>query len=86
MEELQGILKGLQDRQTKGLITEVSAAGVRTMRDAGRNNQMNSRVELEILRVRYSLHLRSAGTDSAATWPDPYAERVRRTRARYTFS
>ena len=76
--DLLGILDGLQKRQTRGGITEVVAAGVKTTREFGMGN---SRAEKEILRVLYSLHLRDSGT-----YDDPYASRIRRTRARYTFS
>jgi len=86
MEELIGLLESLQNRQVKGAITEVSAAGVRTTRDVGSNGSTNSRTETEILRVLYSIHLRAASGPEAARWPDPYASRIRRTRARYTFS
>lgn len=76
--DLLAILDTLQKRQTKGGITEVLAAGVKTSREFVPGN---SRVETEILRVMYSLHLRDP-----ATYDDPYASRIRRTRARYTFS
>jgi hypothetical protein len=86
-EELITILNGLQQRQLKGGITEVSAAGVRTTRDFGRNALMSSRVSTEILRVLYSLHLGEVvAAGQVAQWPDPYAGKVTRTRARYTFS
>lgn len=77
-QELLALLDSLQKRQIKGGITEVTAAGVRTMKDfkAG-----NSRVEVEIRRVLFSLHLRDSDV-----YDDPYASRIRRTRARYTFS
>jgi hypothetical protein len=76
--ELSVLLDSLQKRQVKGGITEVTAAGVRTMKDFRGGN---SRVEVEIRRVLYSLHLRNPDT-----YDDPYASRVRRVRARYTFS
>ena len=82
--ELKGLLENLQRRQTHGGITEVLAAGVRTTRDF--RNSGNSRVEVEIRRVMYSLHRRAKGTAEAENYPDPYAEMVRHTRARYTFS
>lgn len=78
VEELTSLLETLQNRQTKGAITEVVAAGVKTSREVGMGN---SRVEKEILRVLYSMHLRDPDT-----YDDPYASRIRRTRARYTFS
>lgn len=76
--DLLAILATLQKRQTNGGITEVLAAGVKTVREFGTGN---SRIEKEILRVLYSLHLRDP-----STYDDPYASRIRRTRARYTFS
>lgn len=72
------ILDGLQKRQTKGGITEVVAAGVKTARQFGMGN---SRIQTEMLRVMYSMHLRDPDT-----YDDPYASKIRRTRARYTFS
>jgi hypothetical protein len=76
--DLLAILDTLQKRQVKGGITEVLAAGVKTTREFGPGN---SRAEKEILRVMYSMHLRDPNT-----YDDPYASRIRRTRARYTFS
>jgi hypothetical protein len=83
--ELVGILEKLQKRQSEGLLTEVAAAGVRVARDIGRAGG-NARVELEILRVLWSLFVRAKGTGEEKNWPDPYANRIQRTRARYTFS
>jgi hypothetical protein len=82
--DLKSILDALQARQTGGAITEVNAAGVRMVRDLGGSG--NSRVEVEILRVRYSLYRRALGTEEAQNFANPYPERIRRTRARYTFS
>ncbi|HEV2210845.1 MAG TPA: hypothetical protein VG167_18890 [Verrucomicrobiae bacterium] len=76
--DLLVILASLQNRQTKGAITEVSAAGVRTVKEVGLSN---SRVEVELRRVLYSLHLRQP-----EQYDDPYAARIRRVRARYIFS
>jgi hypothetical protein len=86
IEDLLAILQKLQDRQTKGGITEVLAAGVRTTREFQKAG--TSRVDTEIRRVLYSLHLRAQGTDAAtlAKYPNPYASMIRRTRARYSFS
>lgn len=78
VEELLVFLDSLQKRQVKGGITEVLAAGVKTSREFG---PTNSRTEKEMLRVMYSLHLRDPNE-----YDDPYASRIRRTRARYTFS
>ena len=86
IEELTAMLTTLQERQLKGTITQVSAAGVSTIRELGRNATMNARTETEIKRVLYSLFLRAAGTENAQDWPNPYASMIRRTRARYTFS
>ena len=82
--QLTVILQRLQDRQVQGGITEVSAAGVRTSRKIGGDG--DARTETEIRRVLYSLYLRSQGTDQAADWPNPYGERIRKTRARYVYS
>jgi hypothetical protein len=83
VEELTAILEKLQGRQTGGTITEFSAAGVRTVKTV---ESTNSRVETEILRVLYSLYLRARGTGEANKWPNPYVQKITRTRARYTFS
>lgn len=83
IEELLSMLEKLQKRQTEGTLTEVSAAGVRTVKTVTPGNSM---VETEILRVLYSLHLRAAGNEEEDKYPNPYASRIRRTRARYTFS
>ena len=85
LEDLTALLNSLQSRQVKGSIVEVSVAGVRTVRQPGGSG--TSRTETEILRVLYSMHLRAAGsTQLAEKYPNPYAGRIRRTRARYTFS
>jgi hypothetical protein len=83
--ELVALLGKLQTRQTAGALTEVTAAGVRTVRAAGAAAG-NSRTETEIKRVLYSLYVRTIGTDDADTYPNPYASMIRRTRARYTLS
>ena len=77
-EDLLAILNALQARQTAGAITEVSAAGVRTVKEVG---QGNSRTEVELRRVLYSLFLKNP-----TLYQDPYASMIRRTRTRYTFS
>lgn len=84
VDELTVFLKKLQDRQIAGGIIEVNAAGVRTVKKLDALG--NARTETEIKRVLYSLFRRACGTDQADNWPNPYAERIRRTRARYTFS
>lgn len=77
-EELLSLLESLQNRQVKGAVTEVNAAGVRTVKEVGSGN---SRVEVEIRRVLYSLFVRNP-----KDYDDPYASRIRRTLPRYTFS
>ncbi len=86
VEELTGLLKSLQDRQIKGGITQVQAAGVMTTRDLSVMRNGNSRIEVELKRVLYSLYLRASGTPAAKLWANPYAGRIRRTRSRYTYS
>ena len=86
VEELVVLLNSLQNRQIKGGITQVAAAGVSTMREFGIAKNGQSRVEVEIKRVLYSLFMRAATTDAAKQWPNPYANRIRKTRARYTYS
>lgn len=79
VEELTTILGDLQGRLANGAVTGFSAAGVSESRQPG--GAFDS--EIQTLRVLYSLHLRAAGTDDADVWPNPYASRVTRTRARY---
>jgi len=70
VEQLLELLEELQSRQAKGAITEVSAAGVRTVRsDPGGAN-----ADMAILRVLYSLHLKMP-----EVYANPYASRIRRT-------
>ena len=80
VEELTVLLRAAQERKARGNVVEVSAAGVRTVRDFAKNTQ----VEREIFDLRYALHVRAAGTDDAAKWPDPALERISRTRTRYS--
>jgi hypothetical protein len=81
LEDLLTILDGLQKRQTSGTLTEVSATGMRTVKTIVPGN---SRVETEILRVLWSMHVRAKGTEDANKYPNPYASRIRRTRPRYS--
>lgn len=76
-EELLAILDSVQKRQTTGVVAFYGAAGVQQQRSF----QGGSRVEVEIRRLLYSLHLRAPGT-----YADPYAGRIRKTRASYTDS
>ena len=73
------ILEQLQGRQDKGLLTGTAAAGVSMVRE-GRSTG-NSRTEVEIRRVLYSL-----SQADPAHYQDPYSQMVRFSRARYTFS
>lgn len=82
IEELTTILNRLQGRQLNGAITDATAAGVRVARAQG-SSSGNSKTEIEIQRVLYSLYLRAKDTDEAINWPNPYASRVTRTRAYY---
>lgn len=99
VSELTDLLKYVQDRQAKGNIVEVMAAGVRSRKDFKEGQDAAE----EILRIRYSLYRRaaaelatatasgnddaiSAATMQANTWTNPYAERVRSVRTRYRFS
>lgn len=74
-EDLLLILDTLQKRQTAGTLTEVSAGGVRTVKTV---TPGNSAVEVEILRVLYSLFKRDS-----ATYPNPYRQRRQRSRGLY---
>lgn len=75
--ELLALLVSLQNRQTQGHVYMTGGAGIQTVRSF----TGSSRVEVEIRRVLYSLHLRNA-----EDYEDPYASRIRRTRAYYQFS
>lgn len=77
-DQLLVLLDKLQQRQIGGAITEVSAAGVRTVRMV---TPGNSAVATEITRVLYSLFRKDPKTND-----NPYADKIRRTRARYTAS
>jgi len=82
LEDLLAMLAKIQSRQVNGAIIQVTAAGVSTTRSHG-TQAGNSRTEAEILRVLYSAHRRAIGSDEAANYPNPYAQRVTRTRADY---
>lgn len=72
--ELLVLLRAAQDRKARGNLTEVSAAGVRTVRDFSKNQS----VEAEIFNIRKALW--RLDPDS---YPDPALERITRTRAYY---
>ena len=83
IEELVTILDRLQGRQLNGAITDATAAGVRVARAQG-SSSGNSKTEIELQRVLYSLYLRAKDDpNEASNWPNPYASRVTRTKARY---
>lgn len=81
--DLQAILEGLQKRQSQGAISEVTAAGVRVVRSHA-SQAGNTKTDVELLRVLYSLYRRALGTEEAPNFPNPYASRMTRTRAAYT--
>ncbi len=70
------LLNAVQRRGTIGQVVFTTAAGVQSQLSLSGA----ARPEVENRRIRYSLHLRDPDN-----YPDPYANRVRRTRARYTF-
>jgi hypothetical protein len=79
IEELEKLLYSLRSRQARGAITEVSAAGIRTVRAV---NSKDPGVDSQIEKVLYGLHLKAVESgDSAliAKWKNPNANRVRRT-------
>ena len=80
IEELLGILSTLQKRQTEGTLTEVSAVGIRMVKTVAPGT---SALDIEILRVLYSLYKRALTTPEEANFPNPYLSRVRRTRSNY---
>lgn len=76
-DELVVLLTALQNRASQGHVYMTSGAGIQNVRSfAGA-----ARVEVEIKRVLFSLFLLKP-----STYQNPYAGRVRRTRARYLFS
>jgi len=79
VQELTVLLDTLQRRQTSGGIVGVSGGGSSTSRQLA--GMGNARTSVEILRVLYSLYCRDP-----KTFKDPYAGKITRTRARYTFS
>jgi hypothetical protein len=81
LSELKVLLESLQSRLAKGAITEVSAAGVRTVRQPPIGG---SDSDIQIKRVLYSLYLRALGTSEEPTWTNPYSQSLRRVRVRYT--
>ncbi len=76
-EELLVILDSLQKRTTQGAVFYTTAAGLQQQRSF----QGSSPVHVEIRRVLYALWK----LDSEA-YENPYAQRIRKTRARYTES
>ena len=73
-EELLVLLDALQKRGTTGFVFQTSAAGLQQIR----SYQNSGPVSVEIRRVLYALHKINPEFDN------PYAQRVRRTRANYT--
>ncbi len=76
-DELSTLLTALQNRATQGHVYMTGGAGVQNVRSF----QNSGPVSVEIKRVLYSLHLLSPGG-----YDNPYAARIRRTRANYTLS
>jgi hypothetical protein len=76
--QLLQLLQILQARDTTGITTEVGMVGYTQRNDFGKEMTRNATA---IRRVLYSLHLRNP-----CQFKDPYAQRIARTRARYTFS
>ncbi len=77
VDELLPKLTSLQKRATEGLVNFTTAAGIQSQKTF----QGAGPVSVEIRRVLYSLHLKDSDT-----FKNPYAQRVRRTRALYTLS
>lgn len=74
-EELLVMLDALQKRATTGYISQTSAAGLQQIRSF----QNSGPVSVEIRRIFYSLWKKDP-----ATYSNPYASRIRKTRASYT--
>ncbi len=86
-EELEALLTALQNRQTKGPVVEVIAGGIKTRRDF--SNANGSKVDVEILRVLYSLYLITKDATNVPAdekYANPYKQRITRTRANYNIS
>lgn len=81
VEELLALLGQAQERLLKGAVVATSAAGISMARQPAAGG--GSEVSRQILRLRYSLHLRAADTADADVYPNPYAERIRRTLPAY---
>jgi hypothetical protein len=80
--DLEALLTRMQKREALGGVTEVQVAGQRTTKDF----RKNSRSEVELKRVLYSLFLRARNPDgSPGKYSDPYAGMIRRTKAFYTY-
>ncbi len=69
------MLESLQKRDTDGVVFFTTGAGIQQQKGW----QGADRVPVVILQVLYSLYLKGVGAN-------PYAGRIRRTRARYTCS
>jgi hypothetical protein len=81
VQALELLLASLQKRQIGGAVTEVFAAGVRTVKTVGFGN---SSPDVEIMRVLYSLFLAEpVNDDGTKKWTNPYLQRVTRTRPSY---
>lgn len=75
--QLLALLESVQNRASKGELSMTTGAGLQQVRSW----QGSGSTSLEIRRLLYSLHRRDP-----ATYQDPYAERVRKSRASYTRS
>jgi ubiquitin-protein ligase len=73
VEELLTVLAALQDRQINGTITEVAAAGVRTVKSAPPSGDLDTLID----RVLFSLHVKNPAEY-------PYTPKIKRTRTAYT--
>lgn len=88
VNELLTILASLQARGSTGVVHFTTAAGMQQQKTF---QGSTTQVSVEIRRVLYSLHLKgqlAVENAEAETnpYPNPYQARIRRTRARYTFS
>ena len=76
-DELLVLLDALQKRNTAGVVSQVSLEGSQTIKSF----QGSGPVPVEIRRVLFALWKLNPGA-----YENPYASRIRRTRARYTLS
>ena len=79
-DELLAKLDKVQKRSAEGVVNFTTVLGMQQQL----SYEKASRPDVTILRILYSLHLLHLAGDTDAVWPDPYAQKIRKTRTRYT--